>query len=130
MAFFLSISFLSNPMPMQQTKSILLFIAVSTALFFTCCKKTDTASTQQQSKECVVGRGSLDGTIIPGQYIISYKSSAVSTKRMSAEQVEALSEKSLERHSIKLAALEKTFGGDAGGFVAKLSDDEVAKLKA
>ena len=123
--------FLSNLISMHQLKPILLSIALGTTIFFVSCKKDKTSSnSQQQPDECVVGRGVKDGTIIPGQYIISYKSSAVNARTLSAQGVEEINASALERHSIKISALQKSFAGETSGFVARLSTDEAEKLKS
>ena len=123
--------FLTNLTTMQQLKPILLFIATSTTLFFASCKKDKTSSTpQQETDECVVGRGSGDGAIIQGQYIVTYKSSVVNARTITSERVEEISENALERHSIKETAIQKSFAGELSGFVARLSADEAARLKS
>ena len=116
---------------MRQMKPFILIAAISAALFFVSCKKdSSTSSSQQQpADECVVGRGSGDGAIIPGQYIISYKSSAINARTISVQRVAEMTEKALERHAIKEAALQNSFAGELSGFVANLSKDEAEKLK-
>ncbi|HET6994310.1 MAG TPA: S8 family serine peptidase, partial [Chitinophagaceae bacterium] len=82
--------------------------------------------------ECVVGRGATTGTIIPGQYIVSLKSSStsVTTRAMSSERVAVIGKGILQAHAIRENALQKSFPGEHGGFVAHLSDEEAKALKS
>jgi len=123
--------FLSTLMPMRKLKSILSLIALSVTIFFGSCKKDSSSSNSQQQpgNECVVGRGAGDGTIIPGQYIISYKPSSVDARTMSSERMAEISTKSLEDHSIKASAMLTPWVGQPGGFVARLSKEEAEELK-
>lgn len=118
---------------MHTKKPFLLFITLFSVLFFASCKKDSTGSTTQQPTDdngCVVGRGTNDGRIIEGQYIVAYKASSVNARSMTAQKVADISKTTLERHAIRLAALEKSFVGEPGGFVAQLTPAEAQALKS
>jgi subtilisin len=117
---------------MRKIKSILLFTAISTvSLFVSCKKEKNTSSVKQQpgQDECVVGRGTNDGKIIQGQYIIAFKPSSVNARTMSSQRMTEISTRTLENNSIKASALQQSFAGEPGGFVARLSEVEAEKLK-
>lgn len=129
MAFILS----SILYPMRPLKPFVIFAALIAALAITSCKKDKSASvSQQQPEECVVGRGANTGAIIPGQYIVSLKSSSTSitTRAMSTDRVAAIGKSILQAHAIRENALQKSFPGEHGGFVAHLSDEEAKALKS
>jgi subtilisin len=119
--------------PMRPLKPFVIFAALVAALAITSCKKDKSASvSQQQPEECVVGRGANTGAIIPGQYIVSLKSSSTSitTRAMSTDRVAAIGKSILQAHAIRENALQKSFPGEHGGFVAHLSDEEAKALKS
>jgi len=119
--------------PMRPLKPFVIFAALIAALAITSCKKDKSASvSQQQPEECVVGRGANTGAIIPGQYIVSLKSSSTSitTRAMSTDRVAAIGKSILQAHAIRENALQKSFPGEHGGFVAHLSDEEAKALKS
>jgi subtilisin len=119
--------------PMRPLKPFVIFAALVAALAITSCKKDKSASvSQQQPEECVVGRGANTGAIIPGQYIVSLKSSSTSitARAMSTDRVAAIGKSILQAHAIRENALQKSFPGEHGGFVAHLSDEEAKALKS
>jgi subtilisin len=119
--------------PMRPLKPFVIFAALIAALAITSCKKDKSASaSQQQPEECVVGRGANTGAIIPGQYIVSLKSSSTSitTRAMSTDRVAAIGKSILQAHAIRENALQKSFPGEHGGFIAHLSDEEAKALKS
>lgn len=109
---------------MRSTK-LILFIAA--AFFLANCQKEKTASTVT-TDDCVVGRSVGSGAIVPGQYIISYKPEVLSRSASAKAATEAGSE-ILEENNIRTSAIQGSFGGKAGGIVAILSDEEVARLQ-
>jgi subtilisin len=118
---------------MRPLKPFVIFVALVATLSITSCKKDKSASiSQQQPEECVVGRGANTGAIIPGQYIVSLKSSSTSTttRAMSTDRVAAIGKSILQAHAIRENALQKSFPGEHGGFVAHLSDEEASALKS
>jgi subtilisin family serine protease len=116
---------------MHLFKRFLIFTAITAVLFIASCKKDNNSSASQQPSDngCVVGKGAGSGTVIPGQYIVSLKSSSVITRTTPSEQVIGISKRLLQTHAIKEDALEKSFPGEHGGFVAHLSNEEVEKLR-
>ena len=109
---------------MRSTKLVLFIVA---AFFLANCQKEKTASTVT-TDDCVVGRSAGSGAIVPGQYIISYKPEVLSRSASAKAATEAGSE-ILEENNIKSSAIKGSFGGQAGGIVAILSDEEVARLQ-
>ena len=118
---------------MRQLKTPLLFAAISVALFFVSCKKEKTTTTSQQQQpddECVTGRmAGNNGVVIPGQYIVTYKTSSVNARTMPSGRLMEISTRTLENNSIKASALQQSFAGEPGGFIARLSAEEAARLK-
>jgi len=117
---------------MRPLKPIIISAAVTAALFIASCRKDNSSSTSQQPTDnpCVTGRGAT-GTIIPGQYIVSLKSSATGNARMmSVAQVDDIGKRLMQTHAIKEGRVGKFFPGVHGGFVAHLSKDEVEKLRS
>lgn len=106
-------------------------VVMAMLLLFSCKKQnTNSGSLQQPADECVNGRAVHDGNIIAGKYIVSYNSSVVNARTMSSQRMAELSTKILNANQIQGSVLEQSFAGEPGGFVAKLTEDEVARLKS
>jgi subtilisin len=105
-------------------------LLLSGLMIMASCKKEKNESNSggAEPDECVQGRSVSDGSIIPGKYIVAYKSS-ITGKGVSAQRLNELNRDALSRNNISQSALEKTFEGGVSGFVATLSDEEVAKLR-
>lgn len=105
---------------------ILLALTVLSSLH---CKKTQTPSSlTDDGQDCVQQKSVNDGDTISGRYIVSYNSSTP-TSRMNARQVAEFSIAVLQRNRINKISLLNTYGGDNGGFIAHLSEEEVQRLK-
>jgi subtilisin family serine protease len=118
---------------MPWSKSSLLLIA-GTFMFFIACKKEDKSSGMQSAttpadSTCVTGHSANDGSIIRGQYIVSYNILVLDTRGLSVDRMISNSTRILENNAIKTSALQQSFTGEPGGFVAKLTDEEVTRLK-
>jgi hypothetical protein len=116
---------------MHLSKTNFLIAAMGSILFLASCKKESNTSIAQQqppADDCTNGRASADGRIIEGQYIIAYKSS-VNARMMSSQRMGEVNKTTLENNSIKSSALQQSFAGEPGGFVARLSAEEAARLK-
>ena len=101
-------------------------------LIISSCKKdTSTTSTTPtvDPNQCVSGSAVNNGSIIPGQYIVAYNTGQVNRKA-SAASVTSISADVLDRNNIAQTKVIAVFAGEPGGFVAKLTDAEVAKLSA
>jgi subtilisin len=109
-------------------RKTVLFLLAGTFLFS--CKKENNSPTTSQQDGCVSSRSSKAGGIIEGQYIIAYKPSSPGEPTISTQRISQMSEDVLQRNSISSSAMEKTFLGEPGGFVARLSAKEVANLKS
>ncbi|HMD00633.1 MAG TPA: S8 family serine peptidase [Ferruginibacter sp.] len=112
----------------------LLAIPVLVLIFFSSCQKESTTAnvvtpTPVDPGTCVTGSSITNGTIIPGQYIVTYNSGEV-TRTASPSTMMNTSEDVMERNDISSTAVLGTFAGEPGGFVAKLSDLDAAKLNA
>lgn len=116
---------------MHQLKIFILCITISSGLFVSCKKeKNNSGSQPSDGDDCVIGRGSNDGKVITGQYIVAFNPSAINARTMSSQRIAEEGARILNNHSIKTSALQNSFGGEPGGFIARLSDDEAARLKA
>jgi subtilisin len=114
---------------MHMKKTFLASVIISIFLFS--CKKEDQASNviADDPAACVQSMAAQSGNIIEGQYIVIYNTTTTSTRGLSANSLRDKSELLLEKNHIPASRLEQSFGGDNGGFVASLSDAEVAILK-
>jgi subtilisin len=102
---------------------------IGVCAFIFSCKKENNSSVNSNPDDCVSSRSSKAGGIIEGQYIVAYNSSSLDTRAMSTQRISQISGDVLERNKISSAAVEATFQGEPEGFVARLSSDEVIKLK-
>ena len=119
------------------TKRILVAFAFLLVIFSSCKKKKNASSSSSTNTDnCVSGQSvsvtakSLNNIdIIDGQYIVSYNSLAVNARSMGITKLGELASSVLKRNNIHSKALQRNFAGEPGGFIAKLSKDEVVTLK-
>lgn len=115
---------------MRHYKNHFLLAVLGSLLFFASCKKEGANSSGSiRPDECVTGRGVNDGAIIQGQYIVSLKSTSVNVNAKSPGLIAEIRSRFLERRKIRASSLQQVFGGASGGFVARLTAAEAAKLK-
>lgn len=104
-------------------------------LIFAACKKSDSISSDNNTStsNCVTQQSAENGRLITDQYIVAYNTST-SSSLSSTARVASFSNELLQRNKINLAALRNTFAGvpgrTFGGFIAKLSKDELVRIKS
>lgn len=98
-------------------------------LLLSSCKKEKQDDNNSDPDECVESNAAESGNIIPGRYIIAYDPSSVNGRTMSATSLQEKSKMILEEHAIPESRMQAVFGGEPGGFIATLSDNEVAALR-
>jgi len=101
----------------------LLVFAVSS-----CSKRDVESKPKHENQVCAVSASRNSGDIISGQYIVLMKPEAAG-RAVNPKMAESLSENLVERNGIAEAAVESTFAGPGGGFVAHLSAAEAASLQ-
>src|SRR5438477_612897 len=92
------------------------------------CKKENNSSSTSQTDNCVT-KQSKNVSIVEGQYIVAYKPASLDTRDISTQRISQASQDVLQRNKISSSVIEQTFQGEPGGFVARLSAEEAAKLK-
>src|SRR6266487_4830901 len=102
-------------------------LVLSCAIIFS-CKKENNSSSANQTDDCVTQQ-SNNVSILEGQYIVVYKPASLDARAMSTQRISQVSQDVLQRNKISSSVIEKTFQGEPGGFVARLSKEEVARLK-
>jgi subtilisin len=102
-------------------------LVLSCAIIFS-CKKENNSSSANQTDDCVTQQ-SNNVSILEGQYIVVYKPASLDARAMSTQRISQVSQDVLQRNKISSSVIEKTFQGEPGGFVGRLSTEEVAKLK-
>jgi hypothetical protein len=103
---------------------------------FAACRKDDSMSSDgnASTSDCAVTESIDNGRLIPDQYIVAYKSSTTSSLSSTA-RVTSFSNTLLQRNNISGTALRQIFSGapggrSLGGFIARLSGAELARLKS
>ncbi|MCY7350599.1 MAG: S8 family serine peptidase [Cytophagaceae bacterium] len=79
------------------------------------------------AEDCLVKASARNGEILPGEFIVSFQNPIVSGPVEA--RVADVSGDILATNRIDEAALEQTFAGATSGFVAHLSDEQVARLR-
>ncbi len=109
-------------------KKTIFFLFLSIGIF-TACHKDDTSTVQTNEDICVQSAGAENGVVIDGQYIISYNP-AIASRGMDDHSMQNMTVTTLSRNNIRESALQQSFPGEPGGFIARLTPDEVARLRA
>jgi len=105
-------------------------IALICAVVFGCKKEDNGTTTASSSKPDCVDQHSLNSTgIITGQYIVAYNTSSLDLHAATFERLSEVSKNILQRNKISSSAIQTTFQGEPGGFIAHLSQDELVRLK-
>ena len=107
------------------------FILILTCAIVFSCKKENNSSSSSSAKQpdCVDQHSLRSGDIIAQQYIIAYKASSLDAHIATFQRISDVSREVLQRNKISSSVLESTFQGEPGGFIARLSQDEMARLK-
>lgn len=108
----------------------LIFISIC-AIIFSCKKDTNNSSTTSTNHpdDCVDQHELKNKSVVEGEYIVAYRNPALNERAASSQGVFKLSQDVLQRNQISVSAVNITFKGEPGGFVAHLSADEVARLR-
>jgi subtilisin len=97
-------------------------------IFYTGCKKEDSQSNSNNDTGCFTSSSSINGRVIEGQYIVTYKgttgSSAISNEQLKQKVREMILGKKLNPSAVKAS-----FAGRGGGFVAALNTNEIEEIK-
>jgi subtilisin len=101
---------------------------VAAACFLVNCKK-DNSADKTDTDACVTGQSIENGAIIDSQYIVVYNSAA-GTRMASSARMADMGVGLMRRHAISEKAIRRSFAGEPGGFVARLSPAEAEKLKS
>lgn len=103
-------------------------LLAASILLYTSCSKKDSEVTKPTDKDnCAVTSSSVSGDIIPGQYIVVYKSSTETTES-SVPRMTQIRRLLLEKNQIAPAAVKAVFAGKLPGFIARLNAAEAKKL--
>jgi len=100
-------------------------ILATTVLLYTACTKTDQPANKADG--CFTESSAVNGQVIEGQYIVSYKST--STSPLSDEQLKQKAREMILGKKINPSAIKASFNGAGGGFVASLSSDQAEEIK-
>ena len=107
------------------------FVFVLACAIFVGCKKDDNNPVISSSKppDCVDQHNLRTAETINGQYIVAYKASSLDAHAATLSRISEVSHNVLQRNNVSTAAIEKTFQGEPGGFIAHLSKAELARLQ-
>ena len=103
-------------------------IVLLATVFFSSCKKED-VQTSNGTDECITTNSLSNGAIIEGQYIISYRNFD-NPQSSSSLRIAQVNKDILTENGINTSALRSSFSGDIRGFVARLSTEEVMRIKS
>lgn len=91
------------------------------------CKKDQQISSTQPDLSHTCPQ-SFSSNAIPGTYIIAYDPQVISGRNLTAKGLEVKAESIMESYSISADKIEAVFGGEPGGFIAKLTPHEALEL--
>jgi len=99
-------------------------------LLLSACDRDRPVNPGTVEDECLTRPAANSGTIIEGQYIVSYREEPGATGTVANARVGERSRSLLARHRISDAAMLTLFAGERQGFCGRLTPEEVARLRA
>ncbi len=107
-----------------------LLVILSVLAILAGCKKESARSglSDNSPDECIQKAAFNNGEIIEGRYIVFYKSNLASARGVTQQKLNSFSSGVLSKNNINKAALELSFSGEPGGFIASLSAEEASRL--
>jgi len=110
-------------------RSISFYLLGSIILFAACKKDSTTSSSSDTPAEgCTTQIAPENGAVIDGRYIVAL-TDATNTRSISNRDMYSLSNAILQRNNIRSNALQQSFRGQPGGFIADLTPGEVKTLR-
>jgi hypothetical protein len=106
-------------------------VIVSALVILAACRKNDKSASGDNNVStttCVAPQSLENGRIIPDQYIVAYRT-PVSASITTTARATTFTHNLFTRYNISSTALQKTFSGATGGFVAHLSSSELQRLR-
>src|SRR5687767_10534136 len=100
-----------------------IFLSLAGAFLLASCKKESTNNPAKED-DCVTGNSASAGSIVEGRYILAFNGDVMHARGMNAERLQETSTAVLERNNIREEAFQESFGGEPGGFIARLSPTE------
>ncbi|MBO9199619.1 MULTISPECIES: S8 family serine peptidase [Niastella] len=115
----------------MQTKTLTTTLVTGLILLAACRKNISSDSGSDNNSDTSVCPQSTDnGSIIPDQYIVAYReSTATDAGLTSSTRIASFTNTLLQRNKINLSAMKNSFFSGARGFVAHLSQLELARLR-
>lgn len=109
----------------------ILIPAIACLIAFASCKKEGNSKNAATASpdDCVQSAAASSGSVIEGQYIVLYKDNAINAKGITAQRMNEFTQDALSRNNISEKALQESFAGEPGGFIAALSESEAARLR-
>jgi len=97
-------------------------------LLYAGCTKKDLQTGATSENSCFSTSNTINGAVIDGQYIISYKSTSV-TKTLSDEQLKQKTRALILGGKVNAASIKASFASGGGGFIAALTNKQVEEIK-
>ena len=97
-------------------------------LSYASCTKKDVQSGTSSNNGCFTSSSSINGKVIDGQYIISYKSTSA-TVTLSDEQLKQKARALILGGKINSSSIRASFAAGGGGIIAALSNKQVEEIK-
>ena len=108
-------------------KKTILFSAGLAGIFLIGCSKKDSTTSADPGIDDHTCAQSFSTNAVAGTYIIAYDAQVIG-RNLSEQTMEVKAESILESHSIPEERMEAVFGGEPGGFIAKLTPQEAQEL--
>lgn len=110
-------------------KKPLIYIAGLAGLFFVACSKNDQAAAPiKDDHNSQVCAQDFETNIIEGKYIVAYEPNVISGRNATESSMEMKAAAILDQIDVPTEKVEAVFGGEPGGFIARLTPEEANEL--
>ena len=100
---------------------------LSILIIVSCKKDKETLGTPDE-EDCTVRAGSVNGEIVATQYIVAFNPN-INSRTASRISLDETGKNILKRNTIDVSALKRTYPGEPGGFIAKMTRAQAEILK-
>ena len=105
-----------------------IFLLAAIVVIVSCKKNNDSTRNTSEDDDCVMRSSTGNGEIKASQYIVAF-SPVINSRTTSRVSLDLISKDILQRNTINVSALNASFAGEPGGFIATMTPYQAEALR-